>query len=611
MCGIIGSFGPNIDLISEDMLRASAGLMKYRGPDSTGYYYSEIAGVKCAHNRLGIVGLDQKYDQPFLKDGSMLAFNGEIYGYKERGYESDTELLIDLLNKNPESALRSCIGMYAGCYAGKDGAVKLFRDYYGKKPLYISEAEGLVMFSSEVKPLMRLRACLGFSNTLCSDAVSSYLLGGAVHANGTLVKEIREFPANSVFTWCRGASKGSAGEIYPYGAGLVDDANESFEELFLASVFDRSIADVPMALTFSGGIDSLAVAVGLTEVGSSASLYTLRSGSNDEEVRQSEKAASALDAHHIIRDFDNPDVATLIGMLQTLDHPTMDSSFINTHEILRQVSGEFRVCLSGDGGDELLGGYQHYKWFDSTVNLSFLRSWIPELSSLMQRFGKQRLTSKTLASIRSEAAALQFFSRLDGVPALSKSSLGLGDVQAVRSDRVAEYQSFLDASSQNTSRDVTERASFADLHSSMRYLILHKVDRASMLNSVEVRSPLLDIRLLEWRRQMVKDGKWPLINRKQPLKKVISDRLGPDFLKLPKTGFGVDLKKINSGLYGSGHLGVVEEALSDIGIDCSGVISDVKSGASGIKAKAAYAIFALGMWIHQTRCDLKISGSKP
>lgn len=592
MCGLIGGFGKDASFLNEEILRSSGGLMSYRGPDATNFFQNGKKNFSVLHHRLGIIGLNSKFDQPYQKNSSVLAFNGEIYNFRDRStqYTSDTDFLSDELSTLGSKCLEKHVGMYAGVFF-KDNKVTIFRDFYGKKPLYISRENGLTLFSSEVIPLMNLRSRIGLTNTLSSASVSSYLLGGSVHGFNTLIEEIDEFNSNTRTSFDVVSSEVlDSQNIFLETEATNSPPEAEFSDIFSKAVEERSFADHPMAHMFSGGIDSLAVACALQNKKSDITLFTLASEHNRDEVNVSIAAAKKLKMKQLVVDAPVYNSQDTFNSLAKLDHPSADSSFINIIGIMDEISKDFRVCLSGDGGDELLGGYAHYNWMRKrTLNLN--STLLVKLENILQVFPKQKLTTTLLSALSNSYAAKQFYSRI--ISSGQAKSMYLRFDTDARVKRDAFYDSFMSKPIGNIIQQVTQ----ADMQTSLRELILHKVDRGSMLRSVEVRSPLLDSRLFQWRSEMLKNNKWSQLDHKLPLKKIIAGTIGTEFLRLPKTGFGVDIKKICEDLLEMDEVKTCLKNLERYGLDVQESISRINYG--GPALKNIYSLIVLSIWLER------------
>lgn len=586
MCGFVAVYGRAVRKVSDIHLRSAGEFIEHRGPDSSTLVTRE--NFKCIHNRLGIVGLSSKYNQPYVKNGNILAFNGEIYDFKGDGYESDTDFLIDSLSLDINN-LSKHSGMYAGVFL-ESGKLTVFRDFYGKKPLYISIENDLLIIASEIRPILFLRKQIGLNNTISKYSLSSYLCGGSVHGFNTLVEEIKEFKNNTLVKFDEECSKVFEKEIY--SDFCVDENSLDFREVFENSVRKRTVTDVPLSVTFSGGVDSLAVALQLKKIGVNCTLFTLENKNNAIEVENAKKAACLLQLPHEIRHFEDLSNEKLLDRLKKLDHPIVDSSFLNVCSIMEALADDFKVCISGDGGDELLGGYEQYRWLERQS----LGIRVPaKFRSIINATGKQKLISYAFNFMNKNYAVNQFYSRLfnDNLETIFPKA----NSQSIFEDRSVFYGSFSEGIWN------TESISESDLFTTMRELILTKVDRASMLYSVEVRSPLLDVELYKWRKNKILNGQFDLINRKEPLKKIIREELGESFLNLPKTGFGLDLRSLLDGLYKDDYVQESFQRLNEIGLRHNKVSV---GNESGLKQKKEYLLLILAIWLSENMAFLNL-----
>ncbi len=570
MCGIAGIWRLNGG--SADAVARVAGAMidtlRHRGPDDRGVWVDEAAGLALANRRLAIVDLSPGGHQPMRSaDGRVvIAFNGEIYNHPalRRDLEgegvafrsrSDTEVLVEAIARwGLDATLTKLNGMFA--LAVWDVAARrltLVRDRLGEKPLYWSLSGGVLRFGSELKAL---RADIEFRPTLAPEAVAAFLRWSRIPAPATIYNGVEQLqPGHLVSIEADGRSHSRTywslpdiarrGLSAPLG-GSADDQVAMVDALLADAVALRRLADVPVGVFLSGGIDSSLVTALMCAQGGAA-VRTFSIGfperSHDEAAAAAAVAAHLGTDHTALTVTADEAMAVIPQLPDVHDEPFADSSQIPTLLLSRLARDHVTVALSGDGGDECFAGYSRHVWAD---RIDALRRTVPG------------------AARRAAAAALQAIPPTvwdQGPGRLPSAPRQLGDkVRKLAGGLTAMDPADLYASV--TARwhdeplvgpferrpfglpdgpDLMNRFRLADMGGYLPDGVLVKVDRASMAASMEVRVPFLDHRLVElaWRipgRQLVRggQGKWllrRLLDRYVPRK--LTDR--------PKAGFTVPL----------------------------------------------------------------------
>lgn len=392
MCGITGYFAPSGRQVQDELRSAvqrMADTLHHRGPDDHGVWTDGEAQVALGHRRLSIIDLTPDGHQPMTSaDGRwVLIFNGEIYnhaairqvesvhGYPFRG-RSDTEVLLASLSRRGlRDTLMDTDGMFAlAAYDRRERRLLLARDRIGEKPLFYGRSGGVVLFGSELKAL---RAHPSFDNDIDRDALSTYMRFKYVPAPRTIYRGILKLPPGTVLEI--DVASGEVGDPVPYWDPMVavetarsspfrgsfEEAVGELESLLTDSVRDRLVADVPVGAFLSGGIDSTAiVATAAATVPGSIKTFTVGydHGAWDEAGRAADLAGRLGTDHRELR-VSPADVLEIVPHLPTMyDEPFGDSSQLPTHLVSSFARTEVTVALSGDGGDELFGGYNRHVW---------------------------------------------------------------------------------------------------------------------------------------------------------------------------------------------------------------------------------------------------------
>lgn len=584
MCGLCGILEPGA--LDESALHHAVKRMTdtlfHRGPDDEGLWLDPEAGVALGHRRLSILDLSPLGHQPMISACGryVLAFNGEIYnhpdlrrdlgdGHPWRGH-SDTEVLLAWIARHGVAAtLPRLNGMFAFALWDRQARrLTLARDRLGEKPLYYGWNRGRFLFGSELKALT---AHPQWQGELDRDALAAYLRLSYIPAPYSIYKHIHKLepgtyatldpdqrdPAINVFWSAREAAE--RGLNAPFG-GTQGQAIDAVEALLRDAVGLRMHADVPLGAFLSGGIDSTAI-VALMQAQSTRPVRTFSIGFHEagfDEAPFARRVAAHLGTDHTELYVTGQDGLDAVARLPQLwDEPFADQSQIPTLLVSAMARRDVTVCLSGDGGDELFGGYSRYLWTRDTwrrigkLPLGLRRALARAVTGvgtgtwdrLLRPFG--RLLPGPLA-IANPGDRLH--KAIDVLTGDSPEALYLRmishwkDPAAVVIGAREPATVLTDPSRRARTGSITESMMFMD---SVLYLpddILVKVDRASMAVSLEARVPLLDHRLYElaWSLPL----EWKVRGRlgKIPLRRICERYCPPELLDRPKMGFGIPLE---------------------------------------------------------------------
>jgi asparagine synthase (glutamine-hydrolysing) len=556
MCGIAGGTGANNEL-RRRVIRRQLETLTLRGPDSMGF----LPGTRATVGQTRLAVIDVEHGDPPLTDESgqvRVAFNGEIYNFRElmdgllkTGHtfvsRCDTEVIAHLAEQlEPVELAAALDGMFAfAVWDERRGRLTLGRDRLGKKPLYYWTDGTDLVFGSEIKAVL---ADPRVPRRLDVDALPGYLAHGYVPTPGTFYEGIRSLPPACVLVWEDGDLRI---EQYwrvsaPGAAPLPGDAAEHVHEvrrLLTQAVRSRLIADVPLGAFLSGGIDSTAV-VGLMAEASSGPVRTFCVGFTDPAYDEREWAR--LVANRFGTDHTevvvSPDASLLLDdVLTACDQPFADSSALPTFLLSQETRRHVTVALSGDGGDELFAGYER---FAVALGLERLQR-LPGPAAWAVRALGGALTGGDYRSLRTRGGRLL---RQVGV-GLPESYLALLRVfdrqlldELVPGSAVAATAPDL-AVWQSTEGPVLTRLLELNRRTYLLDDLLVKVDRMSMAHGLEVRSPLLDRRLLEYVVRVPAAEQLHGRSLKVLLKQAVADLLPAEILARPKRGFGVPLDR--------------------------------------------------------------------
>jgi asparagine synthase (glutamine-hydrolysing) len=589
MCGLAGLL-TRADRSAEEMRAVAsrmANALAHRGPDDSGVWADETAGVALAFRRLSIVDLSVEGHQPMRSATGrfMMVFNGEVYNHAElrhelrsRGYSfrghSDTEVILAAFEEwGIEASVRRFVGMFAIAVWDSHGKeLSLVRDRLGIKPLFIYQRDGLITFGSELKALA---AGPEFDREVNTLALTSYLRYLYVPAPESIFRRVVKLLPGHILTitdpaaalprsqpFWSAAAAAAAGQSKPF-SGNDEDAVSELETLLTAAVRLRMQADVPLGALLSGGIDSSTV-VALMQASADRPVKTFTIGFDRREFDEAAHArsiAAHLGTDHTTLHLTGADALAVIPRLpEMFDEPLADPSQIPTFLVCELARRHVTVALSGDGGDELFGGYNRYVMGDRLIS-EFRR--YPTLLRRLSASGMTSLSPRTwnrVGNFLRPAFPVAGRTRLLGERLYKIAELLRGESEAgmYRSLLSAWHEPeelVLDAPASHTQRGLAasdglplmERMMLADQESYLPDDLLAKVDRASMAVSLEARVPILDHRVVEFswqlpRRFKVRDGRGKWI-----LRQILYKHVPSPMVDREKMGFSVPLAQWLAG----------------------------------------------------------------
>jgi asparagine synthase (glutamine-hydrolysing) len=554
MCGIAGVW--NFAGDREELLRARATAMadalRHRGPDDEGVFVDGAAGVALGFRRLSIVDLSSAGAQPMVSASEryVMVFNGEVFNHRRLAEElgpreyrghSDTEVMLACIEAwGLEVAVQRFIGMFAfAVWDRGERKLSLVRDRIGVKPLYYTVTAQGVSFASELKALQK--------GTIDRGALALYVRFGYVPAPYSIFDGVAKLLPGHILTinadgtthtniyWDAPRVAEAASNTF---RGSEDDAVDAIEALLSDSVRLRLISDVPLGLFLSGGIDSPLIAALMQREAGSVSTFTVGFEGMPSEAPFAAAVARHLGTRHTEVVIGADEVLRMVPLMAEIyDEPLGDSSAIPTYLVSRMARQHVTVALSGDGADELFGGYHRY----------FLGHRVTERVERVPRAMRHPL-----------GMLLRMAARLPSKQNFRARLRGLGDALVIddpltlfQQQVAAEMIRVIDATSrpaQLTAR--TRWPRFDDPATLMMYLdaisylpddILTKVDRASMALSLEVREPMLDHRLVELAWSLPLSMKIRGTCGKWVLRKLLRKFLPNEMVDRDKQGFGLPI----------------------------------------------------------------------
>lgn len=556
MCGITGiiSLNGNTATLDESALRAMTDRLVHRGPDGCGFHTD--GQCMLGHRRLSIIDLETG-DQPmFAAAGDLcIVFNGEIYNYVELrdaliqdGYQfstnSDTEVILHLYHQRGAAALQALDGMFAfAIWSRSAQTLFLARDRLGEKPLYYWHSEQQLIFASELKALLQHPAV---PTEIDPRSVGRYLACGYVPGAESIYANVNRLPPAH---WMTFSAAGRTLEPYWHGrsasahAGIDqasdDDMLAQLDGLLEQSVRRRLRSDVPVGAFLSGGVDSSLI-VHHAAAHYSGTLQTFTVTFDEQSVDESryarEVSAICGTDHHELRvgDFGTEILPSLVA---SFDEPFADPSSLPTYYVTRAAGERLKVCLSGDAGDELFGGYIRYgsERFEQLM-LRFPEGLRRPLLSVLSRALPDRQVGKGWLQRMASSELDRYLHRIWLFDPLEVQNL-------VRSDFVMHCDSAFQEYRQ-LAQELSEARDWPLLFDQQTYLpddILVKTDRNSMRNSLELRVPLLDHNIVEFANSLSAQQKMRAGELKYPLKALARRHFPKHIVNRRKQGFGLPL----------------------------------------------------------------------
>lgn len=560
MCGIFGVWEyQNKKPVVRSLVKQQTQTMAHRGPDDEGFIFDDLHGLGLGFRRLSIIDLSPAGHQPMSnEDGSIwLVFNGEIYNFAElrpqleaAGHtfrsQTDSEVILHLYEEYGEGCISRLNGMFAlAIWDSRKQRLLLARDRVGKKPLYYYDNGQRIIFASELKAIL---ADASVPREMDYQALSEYLAFGYISSPNSILCNIHKLePGNYLCL-----EKGQATihrywdwlpAFQPDGARSTADWIEEIRYLLKTIVRDRLVSDVPLGAFLSGGIDSSAVVATMAEL-ASGRVKTFAIGFEEDDFNELKYARIVADyfstdhEEHVVQPEALQEI--LPRLVTQFDEPFADSSAIPTYYVAKIARQKVTVALSGDGGDEALAGYSRYPQAlsESRVDVipypvrhALLR--LPASLIPLGGFGQRFAHRMTLTAHERYTAAMRLIQERARHEFMTEEAAHRMESSGTEGMEAALRKA--------ANLDLLSRIQYAD---SIHYLpedILVKVDRMSMLNSLEVRCPLLDHRFLEAMAKVppglrLRDGRGKYI-----FVEALRGKLPEEILNRPKQGFNMPL----------------------------------------------------------------------
>ena len=643
MCGIAGFLLQDRERPGRDwpaVATAMADRLSHRGPDAAGHWGDAAAGIHLVHRRLSIVDLSPAGAQPMASSCGrfVVSYNGEVYnavelrreleaaGRRFRGH-SDTEAMVEgCAVWGVRATIERLIGMFAiAIWDRERQELHLVRDRLGIKPLYWGRSEGDFLFASELKALA---AFPGWRAEIDPRAVGAYLRYGTVPAPQAIYRGMEKLRPGFMVTLRRDAEPKLAAywtladavaraRARPYFATLAD-SKAAVAAMIDDAVGRRMMADVPLGAFLSGGIDSSLVVATMQKL-ASRPVRTYSIGFTQAAYNEAPHAAEI--ARHLGTDHTEltMEESALIGIVPQVpglyDEPFSDSSAIPTAALSRLTRDNVTVALSGDGGDELFGGYNRYLWAGRMERFWVLpgavRRMLAGAAKLIPEATYDGLTGPIQKALGLQAAGHRVHKFADGFAANDAEAYyemqttfwrdlqpaGLSAADIARPPGLDTVPDLLDRAE--------ERMQYCDMLTYMVDDILTKVDRASMAVALEVRVPLIDHRLVELSWQVPFAHKVMAGKTKAVLREILADHVPRALFERPKMGFGIPLDQWLRGPLRDwcGSLVADTDWTGELGLDGAAVGAYWKDFLNQGRASAyrLWVLLALAGWLNDTK----------
>lgn len=566
MCRINGIISKNL---SEQIVLNMRDVLSHGGPDGSGIYIDKESGIGLGHRRLSVIDLSSAGQQPMVWNDSVIVFNGEIYNYKEialeltnSGFTFSTESDTEVILKAFECWGLACVQKFRGMFAfaiwnKKKKKLLLCRDRVGVKPLYWYFKDDVFMFASELKSFHQHP---NFDKTINQQAVSLFLQTGYIKSPHSIYKYAHKLSPGSfleidtnfnIKEW----KYWDIREVYKdtkLNTSPEQEIIRECEQLLTESFKLRMVADVPVGMFLSGGIDS-SIVTALLQKDSVTPLNTFTIGFEDEkynEAHHAKSVASHLGTNHTELYCKESDFTEIIYKLPDFyDEPFGDSSAIPTYLVSKLARKSVTVSLSADGGDEIFTGYNRYLFVDKYYNK------IKKIPFPLRNLSSELLNKLTISQIRSISSLLgnKFIHNLDTrLPKLVEVLKGRNEVDFLYNATINItpkellalhhlIEPIFDKNLQLSGKRLYAGFGVLDIESYLEGDILTKVDRATMQVALEGREPFLDHKIIEFAMGLPDDIKLNNGTTKWILREILYKYVPKKLIERPKMGFGIPL----------------------------------------------------------------------
>lgn len=565
MCGIAGFVGPRND----QLLKAMADSIRHRGPDGEGYHFCGEGQVSLAHRRLSITDIVGGQQPMWNEDNTVgIVFNGEIYnhmvlraelqqlGHLFKSHHSDTEVLVHGYEEWGADLLLRLNGMFAFCiYDQRRKQLFLSRDRFGEKPLYYSLFNGQFAFASELKALL---VHSGIRQEIDPVSLQKYFGYGFIPAPYSLYRNVAKLPAGHYLIYDIPKASASLHRYWQYRVqpdrsyevANQDDLAEELRSRLTTAVKRRMVADVPVGIFLSGGIDSSSVLACASQDELPGRVRTFSIGFREKQFDESEMArmiAQHFGSQHSEEILEIDSARSISDhVLGMLDEPMGDSSILPTYLLSRFARQSVTVALGGDGGDELFGGYAPFqalgpaKIYCQMLPRALRNFILTQVNRLPASEGYLSFEFKLKRTLQGLQYPMAIWNPVWLAP-LQVEELSELMRTPVEADEL--YDDVIRAWQDSGANDMVSRTSEFYTRFYLQDGVLTKVDRASMMVGLEVRAPFLDNDVVDFAQKLPSNLKLHRGISKYILKKAMANILPEELIHRKKKGFGIPLTK--------------------------------------------------------------------
>jgi asparagine synthase (glutamine-hydrolysing) len=557
MCGLCGIYAEGVRADTAASIRRMLAALAHRGPDGEGVYRN--GPVTLGHRRLSVLDLSPSGAQPMslASSGITISYNGEVYNFQalRRALEtagetfrgrSDTEVVLRAYQAWGLAGLQRLEGIFAlALWDPCEKRLVLMRDRFGVKPLFYARAAGQLMFASEIGALL---AAADIDRAIDPQAFAEYLWFGNPYEDRTIYREVRALPAGHWLVVEQGRERLEPWWRIEQWLGLPPPHDE-FQQCVAGvraaldtAVARQLVADVPVAIFLSGGIDSSAVACSAARaqshpIASYSAGFDFARGINELPVARSVAVHLGL-IHHELHIAGSDLVEVMLHLAAAHGEPFADAANIPLYLLARELRGSIKVVLQGDGGDEVFAGYRRYAVLQY---FALWRLWPRFLSDPLRRLGRTAVRAARMleaAGTRDPGERMARLLTLE-TPADSPFEDLESEARAALQESADPLLAYRRCAERFGTADPVRQMLLTDLTLQLPSQFLAKVDRATMAQGIEARVPLLDESVAELAVRMPTAWKVRGLKKKRVLREALRGRLSPAVLDRPKTGFGV------------------------------------------------------------------------
>jgi len=564
MCGILG-FASNKLIFDDLKFKKSLGYLSHRGPDHGDIWIDDKLKNFMGFRRLSIMDLSNLGNQPMIsKCGNyIIIFNGEIYNYKLLGNElkklgykfnsqSDTEVLLNSLIEWKEHALQKLEGMFAfSFYDSNKKKLILARDISGEKPLYYYYKDGSLAYSSEIKPLAN---SINSEKQINKDSLNHYLGNGYVPREQSIFRSIKKLPPGEYLKFDIKTGKKQVEKFWCL-LGIIEKSDASskpaatinlsdrLEKLLEESLQKQLVSDAKLGMMLSGGVDSSLLVAMASKIKSKIDTFTVifPDNKNFNEQKHAKLISKHFGTNHHELDAGSIEPELIEKLTYFFDEPMTDSSMLPTYLLCKEMSKFCKVAIGGDGADELFGGYNHY------TKLASMHKFCRYIPYKIRKITTKSALSILPRNIRGRKTVEMLGKNFKNLNFSSSLMFSYEERKILFSQdpEMVKKISLVKKFGKISKHDFVKRMTFADFQNYLSEDILVKVDRASMANSLEVRSPFLDKKIIEFSFTEIPSSKKINQNQKKILLKDLASKLLPNQFDLTrKQGFSIPINQM-------------------------------------------------------------------